>query len=247
MTVATEDSAMFDTDAESINDHLGEDLIYHIFSFLDAQTLLKAASVCKMWNELSEDDTFWKELCGCRWEGKFAFRKGEPALFWNAAYRDSIKSLSVKELKHVLASRGVDHIGCTEKSEYQLLVTKTNPIGLPAWCNKKHRKWKTAFLGAEYDAKRTAITKKELCETTWLFKMKSNFYHPHFNPSPGEKFKEDGSYVSEFHPELLDWKFVGDGLVQVSQYPPLKVNRTGTWGYELENDYVVFECVSRRF
>ena len=41
--------------------------------------------------------------------------------------------------------------------------------------------------------------------------------------------------------EPLSWRMLGNGNVQVEQYPPLRASRVpATWGWRLENEWVLF-------
>ncbi|XP_021562110.1 F-box/WD repeat-containing protein 12-like isoform X4 [Carlito syrichta] len=46
---------------------LGQHELLHVFSFLGARDLLRAAQVDKVWNEVSETKELWRQLCLRRW------------------------------------------------------------------------------------------------------------------------------------------------------------------------------------
>ena len=42
---------------------MNNDSLYHVFTFLDARTLIVCTPVNKKWNNFSYDDILWKNLC----------------------------------------------------------------------------------------------------------------------------------------------------------------------------------------
>lgn len=47
----------------TVFDYLPDELVLHIFSFLDPQNLCTTALVCQRWHRLSSDDYIWWQLC----------------------------------------------------------------------------------------------------------------------------------------------------------------------------------------
>jgi len=41
----------------------------------------------------------------------------------------------------------------------------------------------------------------------------------------------------------MQWKFVGNGMIQVEEYPVLRCTRTPQWGWRLSNNYAIIESV----
>ncbi|KAL4434402.1 hypothetical protein ABPG75_000843 [Micractinium tetrahymenae] len=51
-------------------DALGGDLLVHIFSFLDAPTLLLCSHVSRCWQDCAADDRLWQQLAEMEWADK---------------------------------------------------------------------------------------------------------------------------------------------------------------------------------
>eukprot|EP01112_Ceratiomyxa_fruticulosa_P007746 TRINITY_DN2008_c0_g1_i2.p1 TRINITY_DN2008_c0_g1~~TRINITY_DN2008_c0_g1_i2.p1 ORF type:complete len:547 (-),score=54.10 TRINITY_DN2008_c0_g1_i2:143-1783(-) len=51
-----------------INEQLPEETMLHVFSFLSSQELVQASSVCKLWNEISEEESLWRNLLSKKWK-----------------------------------------------------------------------------------------------------------------------------------------------------------------------------------
>ncbi len=47
-------------DEDSIIDYINEDITRHIFSFLGYKLLVRVTAVCKLWNEIGNENCFWK-------------------------------------------------------------------------------------------------------------------------------------------------------------------------------------------
>lgn len=85
-----------------------------------------------------------------------------------ADYQDCHQDLSMKEIKSIIARREVYCKGLLEKSEFVDLLLKSTPK--PHY-GKWSSKWKSSFIVAEKDSKRTIITKNELCSIHWDFRF----------------------------------------------------------------------------
>ncbi|CAC5371382.1 FBXW5 [Mytilus coruscus] len=50
----------------SIWQHMPDDFIIHIFSFLDCNSLLEASKTCSKWRRVAIDESLWKDLVSCK-------------------------------------------------------------------------------------------------------------------------------------------------------------------------------------
>lgn len=65
---------------------LGPHELQHIFSFLEARDLLRAAQVNKVWNEVSKTKELWRQLCLRRWASCKAFPVVVGTQTWKQYY-----------------------------------------------------------------------------------------------------------------------------------------------------------------
>ena len=207
---------------------LPNEILRSIFRYLSPEDLSRTALVCKKWFN-TPVESLWKFWCQYRWKSK---KNMKLELFQHANYSLVIKELSVKELKSILTRRNVKYQHLIEKSEFADLVLKTTTkLAVPA-----HGKWKSSYINAELDSKRTAISKYELCSKKWNFRFKE---WTREQPGMMARFNEDYTYTSDLMNANMRWRFYA-GDVQVEQYPPLSPSRTADWGWKLENEYVEF-------
>ncbi|XP_042542884.1 F-box/WD repeat-containing protein 12-like isoform X2 [Dipodomys spectabilis] len=65
---------------------LGVDELLHVFSFLEAPDLLRAAQVNKVWNEVSRTKELWRQLCLRRWSSCRASQMVPGTQTWKQYY-----------------------------------------------------------------------------------------------------------------------------------------------------------------
>ncbi|CAH1785488.1 unnamed protein product [Owenia fusiformis] len=64
-----------------------DSLILHIFHFLDAHTLLRAAQTCKTWNRVAIDELLWKDLFYCKWKIERGIKMAPHKNEWRKEYK----------------------------------------------------------------------------------------------------------------------------------------------------------------
>ncbi|KAJ3261692.1 hypothetical protein HK103_004643 [Boothiomyces macroporosus] len=146
---------------------LPREILISIFSYLDMKELLNCSEACQLWNNVANDNSFYKKFwyiwshnSNRRWKGKWRMAL---ELHPRCNYSRIIDTLSVKEIKSVLKKRLIPIKGLLEKSELKKALLDSDPKDQIAYFPK----WKASFVAAEKDSKRTAITKEELCTTEW--------------------------------------------------------------------------------
>lgn len=80
---------------------LPPEIIYRVFTFLDARDLLLCAStVCSEWNALANDDPLWKPLCKRYWKylAKTAEQSRSPTLSWKSFFISNFDKANMKYL-----------------------------------------------------------------------------------------------------------------------------------------------------
>lgn len=137
-----------------------------------------------------------------------------------------------------------------------------NRVYIPGGEERPHT-WKSKYLRAETDRKRTAIKLEEICSFEWYFRfkrtagpvwtqeldpywinnkdeskmMRRRFTREHLLISP----KDDA--LEYMQPDPYHWAFASNGnnRVQVDDFPPLQVKRRSKdWGWIMENEWVLF-------
>ena len=96
-------------------------------------------------------------------------------------------------------------------------------------CSRNCQPWFERYAHAERDARRTAITREEICGIDWRFS--DGLQRPRFKAS------------GELHMELytvLKWSFAPSGDVIIENFPPHAVHRTADWGWLIKNEAVSF-------
>jgi len=224
-----------------------------ILRYFDPKTLCKCALICKRWRALTDDDQLWKAHCKRNCKGKLTpphlpllSENGEPLLSPKANYSLVAQHMMAKELKVVLQrrdKRGAGSLltGLVEKDEFVNAVKMTTP---PSMLNLQlqplYSKWKASYQAELVDSKRAHITWEEITSFCWLFSFKSrSFFHQ------GEQiirafFRKNYQWESDIG--MNTWKFAGENMVQVGEYPPLKVSRNPEdWGFILTNEHVILK------
>lgn len=120
--------------------------------------------------------------------------------------------------------------------------------------------WKSRYVKAEADRKRTTLTLEELCAMPWRFRFKRTAgtwwesIDPYWLHGKDESkmmirtFTCDGLMIAPAGDPLMDpnegmrWRFTAKNDVQVEDFPPLVVKRRPDWGFTLENQWVVFRA-----
>lgn len=216
-----------------------------VLPLLGAADVLCCARVCKRWLACVECDEVWRALCAHKWRGKarmpFSFTGAPQTPFGKVRLApDAVDALSIKELKTLLAVRGVPSQRFLEKAEFRRAFHESTPVEVQGLSRLFGNVWKASYAYALRDATRREITPEELTGQAWVFFMKQNAYMCEF------KFKPDGRIESNMRGGVdreSRWKFVGYSprRVQVDEYPPLTVSRRpDDWGFRLENEYVLF-------
>lgn len=124
---------------------------------------------------------------------------------YRADYSEIHADLTMKEIKNVLSKRGVYYKGLLERSEFVDLLTATTP---KPFYGRFASKWKSAYMVAEKDAKRTLITKDELCSISWDFKFNQ---WPEDHPGGAiARFQTDYTYESNIFEQKMKWRFYGN-------------------------------------
>jgi hypothetical protein len=94
------------------------------------------------------------------------------------------------------------------------------------------KKWKILYAEAEADAQRNKPTLDEICDVKWKFQ----FIHSLHLSFP--VFKRD--YTLHIDGRVLKWRWTSSGGIQVEQYPEARFSRLPDWGWQINNQYVVF-------
>ncbi|KAJ3322880.1 hypothetical protein HDU76_013785 [Blyttiomyces sp. JEL0837] len=224
--------------------HLPFELAIKIFSHLRGpKTLARCALVSRRWTASANSELNWRNLCKIRWSRQ---KHIHFELHPKVDYTSLVSSLSVKEMKGILKSRGVDDgkvKACLDKEDLKGLVSSTLPKGaMPQDGVVWRSKWKASFVVAEWEGKKTVLTKEDLCSLNWNFRM---LYHEW----PADriikaKFNRDYSYESDMlHGDRkMSWRFYANDI-QVEQYPPLTIHRDKQWGYILTNNMAEFQSI----
>ncbi|KAI8819977.1 uncharacterized protein EV422DRAFT_568422 [Fimicolochytrium jonesii] len=233
--------------------HLPAELQLKILSCLDAVNLARVAAVSWLFNTLANSDLLWKELCRKRWR---TLRHLPFTLHPRVDYTGALlKSLTIAELKQILARRGVPlPRGAVEKRELVGLVEETRPMLSPRgrWTGK----WKSSYIVAEKDLKRTSLTLKEVVDLEWVFEFTEGGaqWQPMSDDDSDSdasarrtarvQFRADGFYVN---PALrlsgLRWRLTPAGGVQVEEYPPHRVERSVDGGWIMSNGYFCYRSL----
>jgi patatin-like phospholipase/acyl hydrolase len=145
---------------------LPPELLLKIFGYLNHHQLLTVSLVCKAWNELSNSNSLWKYQCLEMWKDKVMT---QMQLAHRMDYANLIDDLSIRDMKDILLLRNVPLRGLFEKSDLVKSVLSTTPRHCPvgSW----RPKWKASFISKLLDAKRTVITKEELCKIQWFLDL----------------------------------------------------------------------------
>jgi hypothetical protein len=212
-----------------------------ILSFLRPQDLFQACCVAKIWREASDSDFIWHKHCSLLWHNKAGVVEG---VLHSATYLSDIgfQSLSIKEIKTLLAARDVRTARFIERSEFLQALTNSQSLlsGKPLIS-----KWKSSYVQSVKDSKRTDITKKELCGSTWQFYFKRPDFTHEFHSLA--KFNSDGTFVMDPwpmpSPGHLEWILGldndGKKFVRIDRFPPHYFTRQSNWGFRMENEAVV--------
>ncbi|KAI8899564.1 hypothetical protein BC833DRAFT_585070 [Globomyces pollinis-pini] len=212
---------------------LPNDILYQIFKyFTNPKQLLTVSEVCRQWNEVSNFNNLWINLCALEWKNKkFITLDLHPRV----DYTDLTTTLTVKEMKKILDKRLISYKGLLEKSEFIDLICKSTPAKIGRWSPK----WKASYIVAQIDSNRRLITKEELCGIEWNFRFKQ-WPVGQFCKA---RFKSDYTYVSDLFDRELHWRFYA-GEIQVEQYPTTRTYRTDDWSWVIENEMVIYyACV----
>lgn len=210
-------------------------LTEYVFPFVGVKTLKRCASVCKEWRSAVDEDVVWKHQCALMWRNKKNVPKivtnedgeEEPEhLYPYALYNPQVK-LSLKEIKYILSSRGVEMDKFLEKSEFQRALELSQPPSIGRWSRMYPSKWKTSYVYSAVRAVADKITRQELITSIWKMEFKYN------GMTAESKFNGDGTYWSTLgnlnREDVLTWTFVPNpngtlfefGAVRVAEYREL--------------------------
>ncbi|KAJ3344936.1 hypothetical protein HDU83_004589 [Entophlyctis luteolus] len=203
----------------------------------DAQSLGRCAAVSRAWNIIANDELIWKDLCLRHWTTKknVSFQL-HPLVDFS---KGLLRSLSVMEIKNILAVRKMNVTGIFDKSDLLAALVTSLPNYSPAQNLKWRSKWKASFIVAELDSKRTRLTVDEISNSDWIFR---------YDVWPQDryvsvKFNRDGTFGSTemMGSDVMNWRLCDDeGDVQIEDFPQLRVIRRPDWGYVLRNYRAVF-------
>jgi F-box-like len=208
------------------------EILMQFYSYLTAKQICKAQSVCKSWWNAGNQSPNWRRLCFMEWKGKIGI---ENELHYRVDYSNLTHDLSMKEIKRILIKRGKQYAmrNFIEKREFLKLLLETTPTPTYGrWSNK----WKSSYIVALKDSKRTEITKDELCSLPWYFRFKHRPEHVFES-----KFEQDYKFLC---PDLvqgeLTWRFYV-GAVQVAGYPEHYFTRNPkNWSWIGQNEAGIF-------
>ena len=137
---------------ECLFDLVDPELLARIFGYLPPVSLVRAGLVCREWHEHADDDELWLGL-----HNKVLVRRNsmhrlrEDQLFPRTHLPPALaKTLSVKELKRLIAQRGLQRRAAAlrEKSELVALVAGSSYPPLSARHYVLPTKWKASFAHA---------------------------------------------------------------------------------------------------
>lgn len=136
-----------------------------ILSYFDFKSLLTLAQVCRRWQELCDNDTLWRQCAEKMWKGK---ERTEMSLAHRLDYGPLAGHLNVKEMKDIIRLRKVNPKALIEKQDWIDCIVSSTPKLSPKLQSWPINKWKASFIAKFTDARRTIITKEELCSIEWL-------------------------------------------------------------------------------
>ncbi|KAJ3116178.1 hypothetical protein HK100_001136 [Physocladia obscura] len=219
-----------------ILENLPRELSIKILGYLRGpKTLSRCTLLSRTWNSLANDEVIWRNMCGLRWS---RMKHIKHDLHPRVDYTSLAGSLTVKEIKGVLAVRKVDITGLFDKSDLISKLVSTLPKHSPPQQGIIWRsKWKASFIVAELDAKRVILTKEELCGVNWLIRFKQ---WPPEQESMYAKFNPDYTYESAMIApgHSMKWRFYAND-VQVESYPELVVSRNKDWSFSMQNGHAI--------
>ena len=257
-------------------------LTEHVFPFVGVRSLARAAQVCREWREAADEDVLWKAACARRWAGKLNVPpvvasaststststaattsgkraklngSGEPATLFAFAKFTPDMSLSLKDLREILAQRRVDTRAFLEKKEFMDAVVATNPRRFGGWDATHRGKWKASYVYSVHLVRVHAVTRAEIVDSTWIM----SFRNPEQfgSISTISRFSPDGMYLSNpafqtnlqwvpvdapaDHPLEEPGRHVG---LCIAKYPPLTFSRRPDFSLELVNAFVQFRQIA---
>jgi len=201
----------------------------HVFPFVGVKTLKRCVCVCREWRDAVDEDVIWKNQCVILWRNKKNVPKitygetgeEEPEMIFPFAIYQPIVKLSVKEIKQILAARGVDTVRFIEKNEFQRALQQSQPTRVGDWGAMYPSKWKCSYVYSAICATRDRITRKEVISITWRMEFKHNGMRNE------ARFNGDGTYWSTLGPiqtnQELRWAFVPNSDGSSFDYPGVRV------------------------
>jgi hypothetical protein len=211
------------------HDTIPADIWLKVFSYLETRDTLTLSQTWKLFYNIQDCTSIWKPLCMKLWKDRLIRKE----LFHYGNYTGAVGQLAAKELKRVLALRGIDTLAMIEKQEFIDSLVKTTPMEMPSLkCNK----WKISYFSSLLDSKRTTITLQELCEREWFFKF---YAWDDDHPGTIDLFYPDFTYETGIFPGKFKWKLVPEGI-KFEEYSVLMVERTEDWGWKFTNQLGVW-------
>ncbi|TPX37597.1 hypothetical protein SmJEL517_g00654 [Synchytrium microbalum] len=194
------------------------ELALRVLSFIDSpRKLSQLYGVSRRWQSLCSDDILWMKLVERRWKNKLYHHLD---LHIRVDYTNLMESLSVKEMKSLLKRRQVSVAGLVEKSELADAVVKSLPQFSPTVPSKNNSgKWRTSYIVAELDSKRTRITKSEVTGIEWKFRFR------HWQEGLFVKATFDDKFnlvIPDIFDNVMRYRFFdNNSSIRVEQYPEL--------------------------
>ncbi|KAI8924459.1 hypothetical protein BC831DRAFT_402404 [Entophlyctis helioformis] len=243
------------------------ELLLRALGHLSPADLLTMSGVSALFHELSQDESLWKAHCAADWADK---KHRRLRLFPYYAYTSSVilSRMSRADCEAVLGERGVDMAAMPEAQSLEdaaddeakaavlrPVVVRTTPFFAVRATSLS--KWKASYYAARIDSTRTVMSEHELTSFEWYYCDSWGHYGygqeddddepkeltaDELKKFPVVKFFKNGlrGPLEGHRPRTCSWTLSDTGHVQVSQYPPHRVRRTPTWGWEIANGWVTY-------
>ena len=102
-----------------------DEILLHIFEYLDAASLTRLSSVCKQWRNIANTPSLWRRLVLLRWPSqKFLYEKASLShINWMNTYQDlTLRGhFSPDEMKYFICCRVSDELTEIELRENMFL------------------------------------------------------------------------------------------------------------------------------
>ena len=228
-------------------------LLQQVLALLGPRSLLRLARVNSAFERMANDDFLWAPLTARLWANKHILKglvlKNTPTQPYTRIHctKEAYMSLKAAKLKRLLRLRAVSCAGVWEKHEFAELGVGSSSARLsehtPVLLRPFATIWKASFYVSLSDGRRGFARHEEICSHKW----EMHFKRGNANTPPWiSSFHPDGTLSSEPHNPggQFQWTLEmigGEQYVRVGPYPPLLVQRTPNWGWQMENIHVYFE------